>query len=53
MRRLRRAFLDIAAREPERCAMIDALKSEDEVEAEIWTTVAARLDPVSWARSAP
>ena len=50
---LRRAFLNIAAREPERCAMIDALKSEDDVEAEIWKTVAARLDPVSWARSAP
>ncbi len=50
---LRRAFLDIAAREPERCAVIDALKDEDDVEAEIWQAVAARLDPVSWARCAP
>jgi dTMP kinase len=50
---LRRAFLEIAAREPERCAVIDALKNEDDVEAEIWATVAGRLDPVGWARSGP
>jgi dTMP kinase len=51
-RTLRRAFLDIAAAEPERCAVIDALKSEDEVEAQIWATIEARLYPVGWARSA-
>ncbi len=42
---LRRAFLDIAAAEPGRCAVIDALASEDAVEAAIWAEVAARLDP--------
>jgi len=42
---LRRAFLDIAAAEPERCVVIDALKSEDEVEALIWAAVETRLDP--------
>jgi dTMP kinase len=47
---LRRAFLDIAAAEPERCAVIDALRSEDEVEAEIWATVEARLHPEGAAR---
>jgi len=45
-RTLRRAFLDIAAAEPERCAVVDALKSEDDVEADIWAAVEARLDPL-------
>jgi dTMP kinase len=49
-RTLRRAFLDIAAAEPQRCAVIDALKSEDEVEAEIWAVVEARLHPEDAAR---
>jgi dTMP kinase len=44
-RTLRRAFLDIAAAEPWRCAVIDAGGSEDEVAAAIWSTVEARLDP--------
>ncbi len=47
---LRRAFLGIAAAEPKRCAVIDALKSEDEVEADIWAVVEARLDPTAAAR---
>ena len=42
---LRRAFLEIAAAEPERCAVIDALKTEREVSAAIWSTVETRLDP--------
>jgi dTMP kinase len=42
---LRRAFLDIAAAEPWRCAVIDAHKSEDEVCAAIWSTVESRLHP--------
>ena len=50
---LRRAFLDIAAAEPVRCAVIDALKTEDEVEAAIWAVVEARLDPVGAARLRP
>jgi dTMP kinase len=52
-RTLRRAFLDIAANEPGRCAVIDASKSEDEVEAAIWAAVAERLDPEGAARPAP
>ena len=50
---LRRAFLDIAAAEPRRCAVIDALKSEDEVEAAIWSVVEARLDPAAAVGPAP
>ncbi len=46
---LRRAFLDIAAAEPARCAVIDALKPEDEVEAAIGAAVEARLDPAGSA----
>ncbi|MGA7196733.1 dTMP kinase [Roseiarcus sp.] len=44
---LRRAFLDIAAAEPQRCAVIDALKSQEDVAAAIWSVVEARLDPAS------
>ena len=44
---LRRAFLDIAAAEPQRCAVIDALKSQKDVAAAIWSVVEARLDPAS------
>ncbi len=39
----REAFLDIAAREPERCHVIDAQKSEDEIAAEIARIVDKRL----------
>jgi dTMP kinase len=42
---LRRAFLDIAAGDPERCVVVDALRSEDEVAGEIWSAVEKRLDP--------
>ena len=42
---LRRAFLDIAAAEPRRCAVIDANSSEDHVAAAIWSAVESRLDP--------
>jgi dTMP kinase len=41
--RLRAAFLDIAAAEPGRCAVIDAAQTPDEVEAAIWSIVSARL----------
>jgi dTMP kinase len=44
-RTLRRAFLDIAAAEPWRCAVIDASGSEGEVAAAIWSAVETRLDP--------
>jgi dTMP kinase len=40
---LRRAFTAIAAREPERCVLIDASAAEDDVAAVVWTAVACRL----------
>jgi dTMP kinase len=40
---LRQAFLAIARAEPERCAVIDAGATEDEVGAAIWSVVSARL----------
>lgn len=40
---LRRAFLDIADAEPERCAVIDAAKSERAVGEAIWTEVRRRF----------
>ncbi len=42
-RRLRRAFLDIAAAEPGRCRVIDAARPAEEVAAAIWQAVSARL----------
>ena len=42
---LRRAFLDIAEAEPERCAVVDAGKPPKDVAAAIWSVVEARLDP--------
>ncbi|MDB5424879.1 MAG: tmk [Phenylobacterium sp.] len=42
--RLREAFLAIARAEPQRCAVIDARGSLDEVEAQVWTAVESRLD---------
>jgi dTMP kinase len=44
---LRRAFLDIAAAEPQRCAVVDALKSQKDVAATIWSVVEARLHPTA------
>ena len=41
--RLRAGFLAIAAAEPERCAVIDAQGSLDEVEAAVWAAVQERL----------
>ena len=42
--RLRQAFLDIAKRSPERCRVIDASGSEDEVAEAIFAAVARRSD---------
>ena len=39
----RQAFLEIAAREPERCTVVDATQSEDEVAHAIWKAVSGRL----------
>lgn len=41
----REAFLDIAAREPERCHVIDAQRSEDQIAGEIAGIVDQRLGP--------
>ncbi len=41
--KLRKAFLDLAKRAPERCVVIDASGSEDEVSARIWAVVAKRF----------
>ena len=42
--KLRQAFLDIARRNPDRCRVIDASGTEDEVADQIFTTVGARFD---------
>jgi dTMP kinase len=42
-RRLRDAFLEIARQNPGRCVVIDANRSEDALEEEIWTAVARRF----------
>ena len=42
--RLRDAFLAIAEGEPGRCAVVDALGTQDEVEARVWAVTRARLD---------
>jgi len=39
----RQAFLDIAAKEPGRCVVIDAARTEDDVAAAIWNAVSSRL----------
>ena len=41
--RLRAGFLAIARREPDRCAVIEANNTPDEVFADVWSVVSARL----------
>lgn len=41
--RLRQAFIDIAKRNPDRCALIDANGTEDEVTSAIWAAVSRRF----------
>jgi dTMP kinase len=43
--RVRRAFLDIAEEEPERCVVIDASQPEALVAEDVWEAVAERLSP--------
>jgi dTMP kinase len=43
--RLRQGFLDIAAREPQRCVIVDANRPPDAVAADIWRVVQERLQP--------
>jgi dTMP kinase len=42
---LRKGFLDIAAKEPDRCVVIDARPAREEVASAVWTTVQSRLHP--------
>lgn len=42
-RRLRKGFLDIARREPDRCRILDAAKPVDEVAVDVWAAVSAVL----------
>jgi dTMP kinase len=41
--RLRKGFLDIARREPDRCRILDAAKPVDEVAVDVWAAVSAVL----------
>ncbi len=43
--RIRKAFREIAAREPKRCILIDGARDADTVEAEVWRVVEERLRP--------
>lgn len=43
--KLRRAFLDIAARHPDRCVVVDAAQPAEKVSTAVWEAVASRLDP--------
>jgi len=45
--KLRQAYLELAAREPDRCVPIDASAPKSEVAERIWTVVMSRLDPVA------
>jgi dTMP kinase len=45
--RLRAAYQDVAASEPERCVLIDAQRPQSAVADEIWAAVTDRLDPAT------
>lgn len=45
--KLRDGFLMLAASEPERCVLIDATVSMDDVHDQIWKVVSERLDPAT------
>lgn len=50
-RRLREAFIEIAELNADRCIVIDADRSEDELEEEIWTAVAKRFPELGAAKT--
>ena len=50
---LRGAYLEIARAEPQRCVVVDARASEDEVAAAIWTAVEERLGEALKRRGRP
>jgi dTMP kinase len=43
--KLRRAFIEIAANEPERCVLLNGDRSQDEVARDVWQAVKDRLAP--------
>jgi dTMP kinase len=45
--KLRDGFLTLAANEPERCVLIDATMSKDDVAEQIWRVVVKKLDPAT------
>jgi dTMP kinase len=45
--KLRDGFLTLAANEPDRCVLIDATSSKDQVAEQIWRVVSKKLDPAS------
>jgi dTMP kinase len=45
--KLRAAYLQLAAQEPKRCAVIDARASREEVAERIWNIVVTRLEPAT------
>lgn len=49
-RRLREAFLEIARAHPERCVVIDADRSEDQIEEDIWAVVGRRFPELGGRR---
>jgi dTMP kinase len=49
--KLREAYLAIAAREPDRCVVIDAIASKDVVADKIWQAVQSRLQPSAVRRA--
>jgi len=46
-KKLRNAYLAIAAEEPERCVVVDASAGRESVARQIWNIVGAKLDPVT------
>jgi dTMP kinase len=56
--RVREAYRDLAAREPNRIVLIDGSRSADEIEDEIWKTLSSRFlalttDPQSAKTASP
>jgi dTMP kinase len=45
---LRKAFMAIAAGEPDRCIAIDATQSEEAVARDVWNAVDQKLRPARW-----
>ncbi len=45
--KLRDGFLALAAKEPDRCVVIDATRPKEQVAEEIWRVVARKLDPAT------